>query len=380
MNRRVVGIVATLVATVVSLATAQAALAIGDEEELARFGGTGQGAGQLSFPEGIALDPVTGHVYVVEPGGSRVSEFTPWGNFVKAFGWDVAPGAVNEQQEVRVKAAEGQFRLSLGGPTTADLPFNATGAEVEAALNGLASIGGAGGSVNVKAVPGTTDGTTPYVYVVAFKGSLAGTNVAQLAVLDGTTPLDGGDPSTSFEARTRADGHGPTTGLESCTAESGCKSGLSGPGAGQLADARGVAVDATGAVYVKEVGNLRVQKFDSAGRFSLMFGGEVNKTTGEDRCAKAQLEGGDVCGVGVPGGGDGELGASNSSGIAISPGGGALRRRRRTDPALQLRRRMGSLRACLDTGLGQSDHCPFPGDCSRQRRFLCFGWPAWGTR
>src|SRR5882672_10298427 len=81
------------------------AAGISDEEELTRFGSEGSAAGQLglfSGYAGIATDPVTGHVYVVDSAlNNRIDEFTPWGGFVKAFGWDVAPAAVNEQQEVR---------------------------------------------------------------------------------------------------------------------------------------------------------------------------------------------------------------------------------------------------------------------------------------
>ncbi len=310
--------------------TAPSAGAVSDEDELTRIGGgPGSGAGELSRPVDMAIDPTTGHVFVLEE-NDRISEFTPWGNFVRAFGWDVAPGAVNEQQEVRVRAADGQFQLTLGASTTPDLAFDAPGSEdegpasVEAALNALPSIGGVGGEVRVEAVPGTADGEIPYVYVIAFKGSLAGTNMDDLTIANGTTPLVGGVPSTTFEVRTRADGHAPTGGLESCTAESECQAGVDGSGAGQFSNARGVAVDAAGNVYIKDAASLRVQKFDSAGRFLLMFGGEVNKTTGEGICTLAQLEGGDVCGAGVAGSNDGEFGDSNTGGIANNTGGIAV--------------------------------------------------------
>ncbi len=301
-RRRLALITTTAVLAVTALVTfaVPRAGAVSDAEELTRIGIEGTGAGEFgSALGGLASDPVTGHLFAVE--GSRINEFTPWGNFVKAFGWDVAPGAVNEQQEVRERAASGQFKLSFGAPSTPDLPFDAGGAEVEAALNALASIGGVGGAVSVESVLGPPDGKTPSVYVVTFKGSLAATDVAELTIANGTTQLSGGVPSTTLEARTRADGHAATSGLESCTAESGCQVGLEGPGAGQLGRAEGAAVDHAGNLYVKEFSNLRAQKFDSAGRFVLMFGGEVNKTTSENVCTKAQLEAGDECGIGLGG-------------------------------------------------------------------------------
>lgn len=108
----------------VCLAAVQAprAAAVDDAEELVRFGSLGSGAGQLNLPIGVATDPTTGHVITAEEGGNRVSEFTPWGKFVKAFGWDVAPGAVNEQQEVRVRAGGGVLGLKFEGAETAPLP------------------------------------------------------------------------------------------------------------------------------------------------------------------------------------------------------------------------------------------------------------------
>lgn len=308
-----------VLATFAALATPRAD-AITNAEELTRFGSFGSDAGQMNTPAAMATDLVTGHIYIAENSSNRrISEFTPWGNFVKAFGWDVAPGAVNEQQEVRVRATSGQFKLSFGVETTGDLAFDAPGSEsegpgsVEAALEALPSIGSA--DVSVSAVAGTPNGQIPFIYVVSFKGSLAGTDVDQLTATNGTTPV------TSLEVRTRADGTPGGTGLESCTAESGCKKGLIGAGAGQIGDARSVAMDSAGNLYVKETDNHRVQKFDSAGRFLLMFGGEVNKTTKANICTKADLAGGDECGEGVPGTAPGQFSAEFGGGFALCPSG-----------------------------------------------------------
>jgi hypothetical protein len=304
-----------LVATFLAMQASAAAAPLGDDDELWRSSGFGIEAGQLRGATGVASDPVTGHILVTEEVNNRVSEFTPWGKFVKAFGWDVAPEAVNESQEVRVRASEGEFRLKFGEDTTTDLPHDASGSEVEAALNALPSI--SSGGVSVVASTGNPNGETPYVYAVTFKGSLAGADVAQLEAEEGTIPLDGGDPATELEVRTRADGHSPTEGLEACTAESGCQAGTNGSGVGQLARALGVAVDATGHIYLREASNLRVQKFDHAGRFVLMFGGKVNETTGGNRCPEAN---GDVCVKGVAGVGNGEFGDSNSSSVVLGAG------------------------------------------------------------
>jgi hypothetical protein len=56
-------------------------------------GASGTGAGRLKGVEGIAADPrLPGHVYVADAENARVDEFTPWGDFVKAWGWGVVDG------------------------------------------------------------------------------------------------------------------------------------------------------------------------------------------------------------------------------------------------------------------------------------------------
>lgn len=324
------GALAWVVAALLVLALAPLAHAapITDEEELTQFGSKGAAAGQLSTPDGLATDPVTGHVYVADGGDRRVDEFTAWGEFVKAFGWDVAPGAVNEVQEVRLRASSGAFKLSFGASTTPDLPFGATAGELESALNALSSIGGSGASVTSS--PGTPDGLIPYTYVIAFQGSLAATDVAQLAAVD--QGLAGGNPSTFLEARTRADGHPATAGLESCTAESGCREGLQGGGVGQLTSTNNtdIAVSAAGDVYVHEPeGSHRVQELDPAGRFVRTWGKEVNKTAVEESATRSAEEDlcpapghpADICQAGAPGAGPGEFGENNSRGIVFDPAG-----------------------------------------------------------
>jgi hypothetical protein len=312
--------------------------ALTEADELARFGSEGSQAGQLRFPAGSAADPITGHLFVVSGGQhSRVDEFTPWGEFVKAFGWDVAPGAVNEVQEVRVRAGTGDFRLGFGADTTADLPFDVEAADMEAALNGLPSIGGAGGSVAVADLPGNTATASPYVFLVTFKGSLAGSDLGQLVASNGTNPLAAGNPTTTLEVRTRADGTSGGSGFEHCTAESGCQEGNPGAGKGQFGSASEALTDSSGNIYVGEYTNGRVQKFSPSGRFILMIGGQVDKTAvqkreeqeanlepvtvtpaQENRCTEAS---GDQCGPGVAGTGPGQFASFRTPLLSIAPSG-----------------------------------------------------------
>ena len=160
----------------------------------------GEGAGRLAIPRGLAANPDTGHVYVGEHENARVSEFTAWGDFVRAWGWDVAP----------------------------------------------------------EGAPGDT-------------------------------------ASDEFEI---------------CSVV--CKKGVEGGGVGQMRIPQGIVIDGAGNVYVygdsfSGEPNHRVQKFSASGQFLLMFGGDVNKTTGADVCTKADIEGGDECGAGVNGTADGQF-------------------------------------------------------------------------
>ena len=115
--------------------------------------------------------------------------------------------------------------------------------------------------------------------------------------------------------------------LQSCTAS--CQRGKSEEegqhfNTGATASASGVAVDSdplsvsAGDVYVVEAALGRVEKFGPSGEFLLMFGGDVNETTGGDVC-----DAGEKCQRGTDGSADGqfeELTGSGSS-IAVGPGG-----------------------------------------------------------
>jgi len=139
------------------------------------------------------------------------------------------------------------------------------------------------------------------------------------------------DEFTAWGEFVKAWGWGVRTGasqLETCTAETGCRRGLSGAGAGELNTPQGVAVAANGDVYVVDWGALRVQKFNSRGEFLLMFGGSVNKTKAEEAGSTAAERNvcrggtGDVCQAGISGSGSGEFSAlAIGSTISLGPDG-----------------------------------------------------------
>jgi hypothetical protein len=92
----------------------------------------------------------------------------------------------DEVQEIVVGASAGQFRLGFGPDTTPDLPYDATAAQVQAALRALPSIG----SPNVTVSSLTTVASDYFSsYDVTFTGALADTDVALLEGTSGAAPL-----------------------------------------------------------------------------------------------------------------------------------------------------------------------------------------------
>jgi hypothetical protein len=94
-----VAVALALVAVGLCILVPSATAAIGGE--LTRFGSAGSGPGDFGAGAqgaGMAADPTTGHLFVADQGNNRIDEFTAWGEFVKAWGWDVADGSSSELQ------------------------------------------------------------------------------------------------------------------------------------------------------------------------------------------------------------------------------------------------------------------------------------------
>lgn len=121
------------------------------------------------------------------------------------------------------------------------------------------------------------------------------------------------------------DSSNPGTGFEVCTVAANCRAPSSaGTGSlkGEFSNPMGVAVDQqNGWVYVYDRDNRRIQKFDTAGNFVLMFGKGVNVTTGGDVCTQAS---GDTCGIGSAGAAAGQLASATQQvrGLAVHPSSG----------------------------------------------------------
>jgi DNA-binding beta-propeller fold protein YncE len=71
------------------------------------FGTGGAGAGQISNPQGIAIDQESGDVFVSDRDNNRIDEFDAEGKFVRAWGWGVADGESEEQQSCTSRCFKG---------------------------------------------------------------------------------------------------------------------------------------------------------------------------------------------------------------------------------------------------------------------------------
>jgi DNA-binding beta-propeller fold protein YncE len=217
-------------ALAVTLGLADSVAAAGSSAALqpvAVIGGSGDGAGKLGIPLGVATDG-TGALYASEHVNQRVSRFTTAGQFVRAWGSDVAPGG--------------------GGGF--DVCTRATGCRP----------GEPGGRAGQLGFPAGIAVETGDVYVT----DPANDRVSQF---------------TTEGAFVRAIGYdvvsGGGKGFEICTQATGCKAGIAGAKAGQLSGPSYVASDGAGSIFVTDQANTRVNQFTDAGAFVRAWGFDV---------------------------------------------------------------------------------------------------------
>ena len=228
----------------------------------------GSGAGTLSNPSAVAVDPQSHDVYVIN-------------------------SPINERQTIEVDATGGSYTLTFRGQSTAPIPYNASAQNLKQALLKLRTIGRGIELHDVEVTGGEGQ------YTVEFRGTLVG--VAQPLLDADGSGLSGGASTvtiaTSRPASNRADveklnssgefilmfgkGVDKTKGEEAasteaeqnlCTAASGdeCQAGAPGTTPGAFTDPEYLAVDRSdGDVYVADhatgKGSGDVQKFDSSG-------------------------------------------------------------------------------------------------------------------
>ncbi|HWM62729.1 MAG TPA: hypothetical protein VNP96_01915 [Solirubrobacterales bacterium] len=129
-RRLVAGLASCTLALLVFVPAAQAVAPV-----LWETGKTGSGAGQTNQPRGIVANPDNGHLYVAEQENYRISEFSAWGTFVRAWGWDVAPeGAAGDTPSDQFEICTATCKAGASGPGAGQL-FRPQGVALDSSGN-----------------------------------------------------------------------------------------------------------------------------------------------------------------------------------------------------------------------------------------------------
>jgi DNA-binding beta-propeller fold protein YncE len=341
-----------------------------------RPGSNGSGAGQLSFPYGVATSG--GELYVAEGNNHRISVYSASGAFSRAFGKSVNPvggnvdvctvastcraGAVGggaaqlnspyavaisngevfvadaSNNRIAVYTTQGTFSRAFGrnvNPTTTgspDICTTSTGCLPGSAGSGPGQLsfplGVAASNGELFVADSSNNRISVYSPAGAFlrtiggPGSEAGQLSFPFGIAAGGGEIFVADQNnqrisvfTSAGAFARAFGKNvnPTVGSpDVCTTITGCRAGSAGAGPGHLKSPVGVAFQG-GEVYVAD-STQRVSVFATDGTFSRAFGKEVNPGPGDpDLCTTAT-----GCQNATTGGAAGQL--NSPSGVAVSAG------------------------------------------------------------
>jgi hypothetical protein len=219
-----------------------------------KAGVAGEAAGSLNGPQNVAVDQITGAVYVSEQNSLRVDVFSATGSFEGAIGWNVNASA---------PAEELQFCTAASG--------------CKAGVAG----GAAGQLSNLRYSGVAVDPRDGKLYV----GDLGNLRLAEYAI---ATDMAGAVTGATFVRALgwKVNAAAPAEELQECTFVTGCQAGTSGGGVGQFVKEGisgtpgAIAVDSDGYVYAvsKAAGTCsaatpcRIAKFSPVGAVAEDFG------------------------------------------------------------------------------------------------------------
>jgi len=198
---------------------------------LGSWGGSGSGAGQFSAPYGVAIGP-DGRAYVLDSGNERVEMFTAAGDYLSQ--WSRDPSADGSGYPEAIAVAPGGDVYILTGPYPGLIHHYSAagvllGAEQSVQEGNVFAYGIAPSPGGCILEPVTYSNPVPPVYYSSYVRSFS-----------------------------------------QCAQTWG---GSVGTGPGQFsADLRGIAVDATGDIYVVDYGNKRIEKFNANAVFLTQWG------------------------------------------------------------------------------------------------------------
>jgi tripartite motif-containing protein 71 len=317
-----------------------------DSGNVCQSGAPGVTGGAFNFADGVAVDS-SNRVYVVDATNRRIQRFDSSGNFERAWGFGVATGASNP--EVCTVPATCQAGLSGSG----DGQFNAPqGIAVDSSNNVYVTDSG-----NDRIEKFDSDGTFTTKWGTTGAGAGQFNLLGSLAVgpSNNVYAVDFANANVQMFSSAGAfigswgKGVNQSTGGDLCTALSGhiCGAGTPGSADGQFSGPNGIAVDASGNVYIGEIDNNRIQKFSGPGAFALKAGtpgsagafhvdlfsidvatdpagNVVTSDHDSTRIQKFDPVGASIDAWGTPGTGDGQFGGSpgtGPSGVAVDSAG-----------------------------------------------------------
>jgi sugar lactone lactonase YvrE len=294
---------------------------------LSAFGSAGSGSGQLSTPDGVAVD-ASGNVWVSDTANNRVDEFSSEGAFKLGFGWGVATGA--EKLETCTTscragltgAGNGEFgsgdnyglRIGAIAVSGSDVWVVDGGNDrIEEFTTSGAFVTKIGTLVGTEGIAATSSGdvwVSSYGYGALQEFAPDGSEVHGWTLTYQNPHGLGVDPQgnvwVSQPRYNRVAEYSPqgtfelvlgwhvnkngAEKLETCTSE--CQEGTAGSGNGQFNGPLGVAVDRAGDVFVTDSGNNRVEEFSATGQYITQFGSSGSGTGEFSRPAEITIAGG----------------------------------------------------------------------------------------
>lgn len=267
---------------------------------IASFGTSGQEAGQLSQPQGVAVGP-DGYVYLANAGNGRIDVFTPGGAYVRSLGKAPVPvgggegcqkdencgddgtgqaGVLRSPRDVAIDSAGNVFVANTGNQRI-DV-FSPTGAFVRAFGK---EVNPAGGDVCTEATQCKRGTGGTGVGTISSPTGIGLDSAGLLYIAGGNYRIDVFTPAGAYVRQIGKEVSPPTD----CKTDSNCQEGggsLEAEMAGVVRPAQDVAVDAGGRVAVADSQNVRIDVFNSTGSFLYAFGTGVNPAGG-DVCTTA---------------------------------------------------------------------------------------------
>jgi DNA-binding beta-propeller fold protein YncE len=239
-----------------------------------KWGSEGTGDGQFSSPEGIAVDPISGSIYVIDQRNHRIQKFSSTGAYITQWGsYGAGNGQLSFPSNMAIDAS--------GNVYVADeynhriQKFSSTGAYITQ----WGSFGkGDGQFIYPKGIAVDATGN---IYVTEYhnqrvqKFSSTGTFITKWGSAgtgDGQFTNTWGiafDPTGNVYV---GDYDGNRIQKFSLTGVFISKLGSIGSGEGEFLAPTQLAVDQSGNVYVADTGNNRIQKFSPTGTFITEFG------------------------------------------------------------------------------------------------------------